>query len=150
MSITKRVDKLTEFLGGRVVKNSPAMQDTREIPGSGRSPGEGNGNLLQHSCLRHPTDRGAWQLQSMGSQRVGHDWATNTSTSTLKALYEISGTITKDTIPKRSKYWMYLSIYETITACKTGFQEQRSASSMPNSKPVHCALSGDGGILLHP
>ena len=30
------------------------------IPGSGRSPGEGNGNPLQHSCLENPTDRGAW------------------------------------------------------------------------------------------
>ena len=30
------------------------------IPGSGRSPGEGNGNLLQYSCPGNPTDRGAW------------------------------------------------------------------------------------------
>ena len=30
------------------------------IPGSGRSPGEGNGNLLQHSCLENSMDRGAW------------------------------------------------------------------------------------------
>ena len=30
------------------------------IPGSGRSPGEGNGNLLQYSCLENPMDRGAW------------------------------------------------------------------------------------------
>ena len=29
-------------------------------PGSGRSPGEGNGNPLQYSCLENPTDRGAW------------------------------------------------------------------------------------------
>ena len=41
------------------------------VPGSGRSPGEGNGNLLQYSCLENPMDRGAWQI--MGSQRVGHD-----------------------------------------------------------------------------
>ena len=31
------------------------------IPGSGRSPGEGNGNSLQYSCPENPTDRGAWQ-----------------------------------------------------------------------------------------
>ena len=30
------------------------------IPGSGRSPGEGNGNPLQYSCLENPMDRGAW------------------------------------------------------------------------------------------
>ena len=33
----------------------------RLIPGSGRSPGEGNGNLLQQFCLGNPMDRGAWQ-----------------------------------------------------------------------------------------
>ena len=33
--------------------------DTGSIPGSGRSPGEGNGNLLQYSCLENPRDRGA-------------------------------------------------------------------------------------------
>ena len=43
------------------------------IPGSGRSPGEGNGNPLQYSCLENPMDGGAGSLQSMGSQRVGHD-----------------------------------------------------------------------------
>ena len=48
-----------------VVKNLPAnVRDTRDvglIPGSGRSPGEGNGNPLQYSCLENPLDRGAWQ-----------------------------------------------------------------------------------------
>ena len=38
------------------------------IPGSGRSPGEGNGNPLQYSCLENHMDGGAWWLQ-----RVGHD-----------------------------------------------------------------------------
>ena len=40
------------------------------IPGLERSPGEGNGYPLQYSCLDNPMDRGAWQLQSTGSQRV--------------------------------------------------------------------------------
>jgi len=34
--------------------------DPGSIPGSGRSPGEGNGNLLQYYCLENPMDRGAW------------------------------------------------------------------------------------------
>ena len=38
--------------------------------------GEGNGNPLQYSCLGNPVDREAQRLQSMGSQRVGHDFAT--------------------------------------------------------------------------
>ena len=44
-----------------MVKNSPANAgDAGLIPGSGRAPGEGNGNLLQDSCLENPMDRGAW------------------------------------------------------------------------------------------
>ena len=47
--------------GGPVVKNSPANAgDTGLIPGSGRSPGGGNGNPLQYSCLGNFTDRGTW------------------------------------------------------------------------------------------
>ena len=43
------------------------------IPGSGRSPGEGNGNLLQYCCLEIPTDGGAWQATVHGVARVGYD-----------------------------------------------------------------------------
>jgi len=43
------------------------------IPGSGTEPGKGNGNLLQHSALGSPWTEEAVGLQSMGSQRVGHD-----------------------------------------------------------------------------
>ena len=47
------------FPAGSVVKNLPANAgDTGLIPGSGRSPGEGNGNPLQYSCLGNPMDRG--------------------------------------------------------------------------------------------
>ena len=52
--------------------------DPGSMPASGRSPGEGNGNPLQYSCLENPMGRGAYSgLQSMGSQRVGHNWATS-------------------------------------------------------------------------
>ena len=47
-----------------VVKNPPAsagdVRDTGLILESERSPGEGNGNLLQYSCLKNPMDKGAW------------------------------------------------------------------------------------------
>ena len=47
------------FPGGSAVKNPPAnTRDSSSIPGSGRSPGEGNGNPLQYSCLENPMDRG--------------------------------------------------------------------------------------------
>ena len=48
-----------------VLKNLPAnaenVRDAGSIPGLGRSPGGGNGNPLQCSCLENPMDRGAWQ-----------------------------------------------------------------------------------------
>ena len=49
------------FPGGSVVKNPTANAgDVGLIPGLERSPGEGNGNPLQYSCLESPMDRGAW------------------------------------------------------------------------------------------
>ena len=53
-----------------VVMNPPAgagdARDVGSIPGLGRSPGEGNGNPLQYSCLENPMDRGAWQATVHG------------------------------------------------------------------------------------
>ena len=50
------------FSGGSEVKASACNAgDLGSIPGLGRSPGEGNGNPLQYSCLENPMDRGAWQ-----------------------------------------------------------------------------------------
>ena len=47
--------------------------DKGSIPGLRRSPGEGNGYPLQYSCLENSMDGGPGGLQSLGSQRVGHD-----------------------------------------------------------------------------
>ena len=59
-----------DFSGGSVVKNLSAdAGDTGEacsIPGLGSSPGGGNGNSLQYSCLENPMDRGAWQAAFHG------------------------------------------------------------------------------------
>ena len=58
-----------------VVKNLPAsagdIRDAGLIPGSGRSPGRGNGDPLQYSCLENPMDREAWQTTV---QRVSKCW----------------------------------------------------------------------------
>ena len=52
---------ITHFPGALVVKTPPpSAGDVGLIPGSGRSPGEGNGNPLQYSCPENPMDRGAW------------------------------------------------------------------------------------------
>ena len=65
-----------------MVKNPPAnAADAGSIPGSGRSPGEGNGNLLQYSCLENPMERGTYSpgervCSPWGCKRVGLDLGT--------------------------------------------------------------------------
>ena len=58
-----------------IVKNTPAnagdIRDAGSIPGSERSPGGGQGNLLQYSCLENPMDRGAWRATD---HRVAKSW----------------------------------------------------------------------------
>ena len=64
------------FPGGSDGKESACnAEDLGLSPGSGRSPGEGNGNPLQYPCLENPHGqrKEPGGLQSMGSQRVGHD-----------------------------------------------------------------------------
>ena len=69
-----------------VVKNPPAnagdTRDTGSVPGSGQSPGGGNGNPLQYSYLENLIDRGPGRLQSMGSKRVEHNEHVYTHTHT--------------------------------------------------------------------
>ena len=74
------------FLGGSVVKNlSASAGDSSLIPGVGRSPGEGNGNPLQFSCLGNPMDRGAWRATVHSITKS----QTQLSTHTFKAQREI-------------------------------------------------------------
>ena len=55
------VISLTDFPGGSDGKASVYnVGDLGSIPGLGRSPGEGNGNLLKYYCLENPMDRGVW------------------------------------------------------------------------------------------
>ena len=57
----ERVVRQKGFPGGTVVKNQPAnVRGMGLIPGLGRFPGEGNGNLVRYSCLGSPMNRGAW------------------------------------------------------------------------------------------
>ena len=70
---------LFSFPGGAVLKNLPAKaEDKVSIPGSGWSPGAGNGNPFQYSCLKNSMHRGAWQAIVHGvtkSQTWLNDWA---------------------------------------------------------------------------
>ena len=73
------------FPDGSVVQNLPVNAgdtgDSGLIPGSGRSPGGGNGNPLQHSCLGNPIDRGTWRATVHGvaeSDMTEHTASTHT------------------------------------------------------------------------
>ena len=62
------------FLSSSVVKNLPTIAGNEgSIPGSGRSPGGGNGNPLQYSWLEKPRDRGDGWATVTGLQRVRHE-----------------------------------------------------------------------------
>ena len=59
--VFREIHSVVGFPGGSVVKNLPANEgDTGLIPGLRSSPGVGNGNPLQYSCLEDCMDRGAW------------------------------------------------------------------------------------------
>ena len=65
------------FLYSSIGKESAYnARDPSLIPRLGRPPGEGNGNLLQYSCLENPMVREAWQATVHGVTRIGHDLAT--------------------------------------------------------------------------
>ena len=81
MSLLKTINGNGASQAALVVKNPPAnARDMGLIAGLGKSPGEGNGNPLQCSCLGNPVDRGAWQATVLGGwthhKRVGHDLMT--------------------------------------------------------------------------
>ena len=89
------------FPDGSVVKNPFANAgESGLIPGSGRSPGVGNGNPLQYSCLGNPLDRRASGLQSMGSQRVGHDLVTKQRQQQQQCFYK-----------RTLNYYIYLCLW---------------------------------------
>ena len=62
-----KLDLFWGFPGDAVVKNLPANAlDTDSTPGSGRSPGKGNGSRLQYSCLENSLNRRAWEATVHG------------------------------------------------------------------------------------
>ena len=74
------------FRGGSAVKNTPAKAgDTGLIPGWGRSPGGGNGNPLQNSCLENPMDRGArWAAVHGVVEELDTRWRLNNNKTITK------------------------------------------------------------------
>ena len=74
LTVPMYLDSIQGFPGGSDGKVSACNAgDLGSIPGEGRSPGEGNGNPLQYSCLEIPMTEHPGGLQSMGLQRVRHN-----------------------------------------------------------------------------
>ena len=80
--------------GAQLVKKNPCAnaEDTSSIPGSRRSPGEGNGNPLQYSCLEKPLDRRAWRATVRGVAKSWTPLSYFTSTHTHAQYYHIINT----------------------------------------------------------
>ena len=92
-----------------VANNLPAnagdLRDLGSIPGSGRSPGGGHGNPLQYSCLENPMDREPGGLQSVESQRVGHDWSADTRIITTRVWGDWAGGMHLSDAGKETEYF---------------------------------------------
>ena len=86
------------FPGGLLVKNLPANAgDVGSIPGSGRSPGGGNGRPLQYSCLWNPMDRGAWRAT------WGHKESDTTEQLSMHTIYNTLWPLAREiTVPYNS------------------------------------------------
>ena len=87
-----RLDEQSEKLGGfNKVRGFPCNSvgkesacntgDLGSIPGSGRSPWEGNGNSLQYSCLGNPMNRETWEATALGVTRIRHNLVTKSQQS---------------------------------------------------------------------
>ena len=82
------------FPGGSEVKASTwNAGDPGSIPGSGRSPGEGNGNPLQYSCLENPMEGGAWLATVHGVEKSRTRLSDFTFTFTFTTMKEIKDNI---------------------------------------------------------
>ena len=78
-----------------MVKNLPAMKETGGlIPGSGRSPGEGNGNPLQYSSLENSMERQTGRLPYMRSPRAGRSSATKHQQEAMEGCWDSSDQVT--------------------------------------------------------
>ena len=110
------------FPGGSEVKASVCNEgDLGSIPRLGRSPGEGNANPLQYSCLENPMDEEPGGLLSTGSKRVWHNWATSLSFSQQTVIMLL---ITHDCI--------YLALLTCVMKCYWTWKKWKMSLGYPS------------------
>ena len=131
------------FPGDTAVKSPPAVkkaacnaEDMVSLPGSGRSPGEGNGNPLQYFCLGNPMDRGACWPMDLGVARVGHNLVTK-----LPPKFQGYGVMKKTTViyvPRRYNCCCLLfSCYIVSESFATPWIVGHPVDCRPPSSSVH-------------
>ena len=150
MTITNRQLRASQVV--LVVKNPLAnagnVRDVGSIPGSGRSPGGGHGNPLQHSCLGNPIDKGSWQATV---HRGAKDWTRLRKLDTQQVV-SFKFKIQKEVIPGDIELGMLLlllSRFSRVRLCATpqtaahqaplclGFSRQEHWSGLPFPSPMH-------------
>ena len=98
------------FSDGSVGKDSVCRaRDKGLIPGSGRSPGRGDGNLFQYSCLRIPWTEELSRIQSTRLQRVGYNWSDWAHTHITKSTIDMKGAYLNGFHQPGTLYELYFS-----------------------------------------
>ena len=138
-----------------MVKNPPANAgdtgDTGSIPGSGRFPGGGNGNPLQYSSLKNPTDRGAWRTTAQRVTKSHMQLSTHTHTHTHTAqLYEAGATDTS--MRTRERVTCGTILLSLGTAAPSGGLAglPRVSCSQRQASPFLTALRGASSPRMRP
>ena len=109
------------------------------IPGLGRSPGEGNGNPLQYSCLRNPMDRGVWWASVHG---VAKSWTQLSNYSHHQAVTKNLRLITSSLIPVPGGSWEGGRFWVEGVANEAWGQEARAVSCLV-SRIYHALPQGE-------
>ena len=117
------------------------MQETSSIPGWRRSPGEGNGNPLQYSCLGNPMDRGAWWA------RVVHALATKQQQKLLKYFNWFYISVQFSSVQLLSHVWLFATPW--ISACQASLSITNSQSSL-KLMSIESVMPSSHLILLSP
>ena len=102
------------------------------IPGMGRSPGGGNGNPLQYSCLGNPMDREAWRATVYGVAKSGHNWATKRQQTEQQTVH---CAFVQSNVQPGGSWYRYFWKTWCLQACKAkgqGANERCLYSVLPN------------------
>ena len=120
--------------------------DLGSIPGSGRFPGEGNGNPLQYSYLENPMDGGVWcRLLLVGSQRAGHDWATSFSLLDIFLGIQMFCSVVNSACLKFSSFVCCRYIYRNSLFLLDFIQQYSEKAMAPHSSILLPGKSQDRG-----